>query len=356
MGRVPESKSEHRLALAAQLVDDIELGRLPPENLFLKASRLARLTSNDGISRWIDCELIGFFSDDKVSRDWMGQTGRYTDSEKGIGYWMTFAQIEAQIAANKLQMQQLQVPSIHFAPASSNPTELVTGFAGFAVTTATAPARAVLAQLSELNVHVSRLSGIRSRVLALLHTFATKTYYELLFSNQQESLFEKQRAIIDTELASSCGDVLKKVPAVYDRLGEGGDSESISHALTTCRRIVDAFADFIYPASADTIAIGDKTLKLTAAHHQNRLNAFVHFHCASASRRKRIRHSLEDLYDRLSVGVHQDVTPEEARFLFLQTYLVIGEILTFRTAEQPAKAGVPTEENDTAGKPKGRVK
>lgn len=332
-----ESKGEHKLALASDLVDDIELGRLAPENLLLKAARLARLMANERISNWIDRELTGYFSDDPISLEWMGHTGRYTDAEKQIGYWMSFAQIDAQIAANKLQMQQLQLPSIHFAPSSSNPSELVTGFAGLTVTTATAPVQAVLRQLNELNGHVSQLSGVRSKVLALLHRFVTKTYYELLFGSQQESLFEKQRAIIDSELASSCGDVLKKVPSVYDRLRDG-DSESISQALTTCRRILDAFADSVYPASEDTLTIGDNVLKLTASHHQNRINAFVHAHCASVSRRKRIRRALEDIYDRLSTAVHQDVTAEEARFLFLQTYLLMGEVLALRPLAQRAKA------------------
>lgn len=194
---------------------------------------------------------------------------------------------------------------------------------------ATAPVQQIIGQLNQLNTAVSQLSGIRSRVLALLHTFAARVYYELSFGNAQESLFEKQRALIDAELAAACGEVLRKVPAVYERLRED-DAESISQALTTCRRIADAFADSIYPPSAATVTIGDNVLKLTAIHHQNRINVFVHEHCASVSRKRRIRRMLEDIYDRLGTGVHQDVTAEEARFLFLQTYLLIGEILVLK--------------------------
>ncbi len=335
--RPAQSKGEHKLGLATDLVDDIELGRLAPENLLLKVARLARIMADGRISDWIDRELGGYFSDDPLSVEWMRKTGRYTDEQNQIGYWMPFAQIDAQIAANTLQMQQLKVPNVHFAPSSSNPEELVTGFAGLTVSTATAPVQAVLRQLNELNGHVSQLSAIRSKVLALLHRFVTRSYYELLFGSQQESLFEKQRAIIDSRLAFSCGDVLKKVPSVYDRLRDG-DSESISQALTTCRRIIDAFADSVQPPSDGTVSIGDKVLKLTASHHQNRINAFVHAHCPSASRRRRIRRALDDIYDRLNTGVHQDVTAEEARFLFLETYLLIGEVLALRPIDETAKA------------------
>ncbi|MFF1401026.1 hypothetical protein ACFVZD_45855 [Streptomyces sp. NPDC058287] len=34
------------------------------------------------------------------------------------------------------------------------------------------------------------------------------------------------------------------------------------------------------------------------------------------------------LYARCSAGTHAEVTIDEARFIFLQTYIVLGEILT----------------------------
>jgi hypothetical protein len=38
--------------------------------------------------------------------------------------------------------------------------------------------------------------------------------------------------------------------------------------------------------------------------------------------------SYKNLYDRVSATVHSDVTLEEARSLFLETYLLLGEIIT----------------------------
>lgn len=99
----PRSTGAHRLALAQELVDDIELGRLSPENLLLKAARLARLVSDERISKWINYELMGYVSGDPVSLEWMTATGRYTDAAKQIGYWAPFAQIEAYIAVNQTQ-------------------------------------------------------------------------------------------------------------------------------------------------------------------------------------------------------------------------------------------------------------
>ena len=44
-----ESKSKHITSLARDLVDDIELGRLPNEKLLLNAFRLARLTGSEEV-------------------------------------------------------------------------------------------------------------------------------------------------------------------------------------------------------------------------------------------------------------------------------------------------------------------
>jgi hypothetical protein len=106
-----------------------------------------------------------------------------------------------------------------------------------------------------------------------------------------------------------------------------GDEESVSQALVTCRRIIEAFADSIFPPSDQTIEIGGNTLKLDASKHQNRINAYVHQHVQSQSRKQKIRQNLANLFDRVSTGVHKDVTAEEANSLFLNVYLFLGEIL-----------------------------
>jgi hypothetical protein len=113
---------------------------------------------------------------------------------------------------------------------------------------------------------------------------------------------------------------------VIDRLAEG-DSEGISQALATCRRILEAFADAIFPPTEATIELGGNTLKLDASKHQNRINAYIAQRTESASRRQRLRQNLSNLFDRVSTGVHDDVTAEEAYSLFLNTYLFLGEVL-----------------------------
>ncbi|MGH7845534.1 MAG: hypothetical protein ACREQW_10240 [Candidatus Binatia bacterium] len=81
-----ESRSEHILALAKELLDDIELSRLSAESLLLKASRLARWVGSDEIRHWLKLEMSGYYSDDPISLKYMGLTGRWTDRDKQQGY------------------------------------------------------------------------------------------------------------------------------------------------------------------------------------------------------------------------------------------------------------------------------
>lgn len=116
---------------------------------------------------------------------------------------------------------------------------------------------------------------------------------------------------MDTLIAETCGDVLQKIPSLMSRLSED-NAESISQALVTCRRIIEAFADSIFPPTEEIIDIGGNSLKLDASKPLNRINAYVHQRVTSQSRKQKIRQNLSNLYDRACTGVHTDVTAEEA--------------------------------------------
>ena len=79
--------------------------------------------------------------------------------------------------------------------------------------------------------------------------------------------------------------------------------------------------------------MGGNVLKLDAGKHQNRINAYIHTKTESQSRKQRLRQNLSNLFDRVSTGVHSDVGTEEARALFLNTYLFLGEVLHLGRAD-----------------------
>ncbi|MEG4281266.1 hypothetical protein QUA62_27960 [Microcoleus sp. MON1_C1] len=128
--------------------------------------------------------------------------------------------------------------------------------------------------------------------------------------------------------AEKCGNVLSKLPYVYARLREG-DPEAVSQGVTTCRRIIETFADTLYPPTEETAQLDERTLKLDASKHLNRINVYISQKISSKSRRDRLRHFLSDLYSRICTGVHSEVSPQEAQALLLSTYLFLGEVLNF---------------------------
>lgn len=314
----PQSKSEHVLSLAADLLDDIELGRLSTEQLLLKVSRLARLTGSDETRKWLKYELHGYNEFGKIYDKYMEITGRWSNQKEKKGYFHSLAGIESVIENSKSELKIMRIPDISIS--STNPRELAPSSIPLHVT------NKIISNCDQLNYIIKTMVQIKGKVLSLLHKFVCDVYYERVFSGMVGDVFERYKAMVDSHLAGRCGDVLEKFPAVYDRLAEG-DSEAVSQALTTCRRIIASFADSIFPASNTTIEINGNTVKLGDAEVKNRINAYIIERTSSDSRRDKLRQSLNNLWGRTSSGVHADVAQDEARSLLLNVYLLLGEII-----------------------------
>jgi hemerythrin-like domain-containing protein len=303
------SKTEHIISLAKEILDDIELSRLEAQPLLLKATRLARYVDDEEVRKWLRFEMQGF-SNDEVSLKYMTKTGRWTDREKNEGYWTPLAQIEASADAQKQKLSLIRIPDT-----SGDKAIYVID--------------RVTNQMNAATQNIAKLEGIKSRVISFIHDFATNVYYQRTFDNVAEGIFDKYKKDIDILIAENSGDVLEQIPSVVGRLSDG-DKESVSQALTTCRRIIDSFANHIFPATDETLKIGDNVLSLKQDKVLNRINAFIHTNSESESRKKKLRQNLSNLYDRVSAGVHSDVDANEARSLFFNTYLLLGEILTLK--------------------------
>lgn len=301
------SKSEYIISLAKEIIDNIELSNCEPQAILLKTTRLAREKDNEEIRKWLKFEMQGYRSDDEVAIKYMSKTGRWTNRKENKGYWMPFAQIEATIVASKDKLKLYRIPD-------TDKTIIVNGIKN-----------AIMGTYSEM----SALEGVKSRVISLLHNFATTVYNEKVFDNLAESIFDSYKKEVDLLLAENTGDILNRIPYVIERLNEN-DTEAISQALLTCRRIIDSFADKILPARQESIIVEGKTISLKQDKVINRIVTYISENCSSKSRMKKLKDNLENLYDRVSTGVHNDIDRKEAKSLFFNTYLLLGEILTLR--------------------------
>jgi hypothetical protein len=329
-----DSLSSHIVDLSKSLIDDIELSRLPAEQLLLKAVRLARLVDDKDTAKWLRFELNGYYNDPD-SRSLMLRFGRLVSGDAQYGYFQPFAGLSGAIASMQTQLPQLKVPDIQFAPSSANPKEFVTGFGGSTAQTIAKPAQDVLQRLQTLTTAVTNMASIRSRVLSGIHDFATRTYYDRAFTGLAESIFDKHKTTIDKLLRANAGDVLEKIPAIYDRL-TAGDQEAVSQALHSVRRMIKAFADAVYPPGEGTVELAGQSYNIGSDKVLNRIKLFLNPRCLSDSRCERLTKNLRKVHERASAGAHADVTPEEAQALFLQAYLTLGEILSAASTPEAA--------------------
>jgi uncharacterized protein YukE len=139
------------------------------------------------------------------------------------------------------------------------------------------------------------------------------------------AIFDEYQGEVDKILAAQAGKAFERFPSVFERLRQR-DAEAISHALTSCRRIVDAFADAMFPAIDEAVEVDGQLLDCGRDKPRNRLRAYMAANIQSKSRRDRLNKNLGELYSKVSAGVHSDVSVDEARALVLNTYLFLGEI------------------------------
>ena len=304
-----ESKTEHILKLATEIMDDIELSRNEAQSILLKTTRLARYVDDMETRAFLKFEMQGY-PNSELGKKYMTLTGRWTDKDKELGYWYPLSQVEAKIEVENTKLAQLRIPDT-----SADAARIIV--------------RDIRANISETAVRIAKLGGVKSRVISLVHGFVTNVYYERTFDNLAEGIFESYKKDIDLLIAENSGDIIEQIPSVVARLSES-DSESISQALTTCRRIIDSFANHIFPPTEDTFNIGGNELSLKENNVLNRINVFIHQNCESTNRRKKLKQNLTNLYSRVSSGVHSDVDYKEAKNLFLNVYLLLGEILTLK--------------------------
>ncbi|RJT78283.1 hypothetical protein D6T63_12185 [Arthrobacter cheniae] len=300
------------LALAKDLLDDIELSRTPLDRQILKASRLARMLGDEEVAHWLGQEKGGYYANSEKTDEYFKLTGRHGKTA-GENIYSGANQLEGSIRTFKLQLAQLTVPNV-----SGDMALLAT--------------RAVTDTIIGYGKLVERYTRITTKVEALLHNFVAKSYLSLKFSTKQDSMFEKAKKEIDTELLRLDESTLRKIDSAYSSL-RVGDAESISAAMNSVRRLIVSFADLVFPATDETRPNpGDgKPMRLGSEQWLNRIKAFIVDNAQSSGRQTRLRQGIQGISDRVSTGVHNEVSKSEAEFLYISAYILLGEMLSLRT-------------------------
>lgn len=188
---------------------------------------------------------------------------------------------------------------------------------------------------AQIHGAISEIEVVQERVRQRIVRYLQEVESQLLLGRVAGDAFERVRRRVDGELSRLAPDVLLRFRSAYERAAQADDAEARSHALTSCRRIIQALADALYPATGQTIRGADgKARAMTQDQFKNRLWQFASERVKPTHARQLLLANLEELVRRLeslndlsSKGVHADVTAAEVDQCVMQTYLLCGDFL-----------------------------
>ena len=190
--------------------------------------------------------------------------------------------------------------------------------------------------------HAELEQEVLDRIRHRTFHYLCRSEAQLSSGASSQNVFERHRRRVDRYLGELAPEVLAEFVAAYRRAGEG-DPPSRAQALTSCRRILEAVADRVYPATATPVQGPDgKGRILTQDKYINRLWQFFSEQPEYGTGSEVSLAVLADmggridrLYDLANKGIHANVTEEEMNLCVIQTYLLAGEALALHAQTTP---------------------
>jgi hypothetical protein len=182
---------------------------------------------------------------------------------------------------------------------------------------------------ADLEVH-----QVRTKV----YQYLLNVYYELRFGQIPDEVFTLTRVRVDARLAELVPDAVAKFVSAYDNI-RSTNTEDWANAVHSCRRVLQAVADQLYPPAHDasaTIERNGRKIRIGPEHYINRLMVYAEDHATSSSYSAIVGSSLDYLGNRLDAiytasnkGTHSEISsPQEAARYIVYTYLLLGDLLS----------------------------
>lgn len=317
--------------LAELILKELELSDLPLGKIALKCCRLARLMNDFEREKMFFLEIGGYPRNDtsaEILATKLGGRGYQQwdkEAKKYQGYWYmeSIEQIEHTVQMSKTALQAAEDPDVSLS--SANPHQTVMGPMGNAL------------ERRGIRDNADRSAKLLAQRRATIYEYVSRTYYELKFSGIVGDIFSRVRQRVDKQLGALVPDATKKLTAAYDNL-RSENPEDWANAVHSCRRLLQAVADAIYPPTADKVIEENgkqRTVKLGVDAYKNRIIAFVDDRSDSQRFKDIVGSHLSFLGDRLDSvflatqkGSHAEVSQEEADRYVVYSYLLVGDLLS----------------------------
>ncbi|MFC9473082.1 hypothetical protein ACFTS5_12950 [Nocardia sp. NPDC056952] len=189
--------------------------------------------------------------------------------------------------------------------------------------------------LAKLIPLIGQQRAILSRVRQGVHTYLTTTEAELEAGRTQSGFFDHVQSHINALLAKYAPDAAQNFVGAQERI-VGGGPEDVSHALTSCRRMIKSLADSLYPATDESVVgLDGVERKMSDDAYKNRLSQYVREQVGKRKNGPALQAVISQLGSRLnsldglaSKGVHAEPSIDEARTCVAQTYFLAGDLLS----------------------------
>lgn len=176
---------------------------------------------------------------------------------------------------------------------------------------------------------------VLERIRFYVYDYLAGVEAQLAVSDTVSATFERHRADVDRLLDQVAPEVRDKLQAALRTARQDG-GEARAQVMLTCRRLIIAIADHLYPASAQPYMDSKgKEWQVGPGHYRNRVRARLDSGTAS----KTVAATVDELIARLDrldelaqKGVHSEISDDDMRFALAQTYLLAGELLRRSTA------------------------
>ena len=329
----PEALAEAG-ALSGEILKDIELSRVSLATAALKAGRLARLLNDFDAQQVFQYEASGYPTTPDGVRPaiWhlleaAGRTFQERDPKakdaRTRAFLESIEQLEHQIEAGKVGLPAAQDRDVSVS--SANPSQFVM-----------APMGNVM-ERQNLHRQIAKASQRLASRRALIYDYSSRKHYELKFSGVAQNVFSALRESVDRTVGVVVPDAVQKFASVHDNL-QSSNPEDWSNAVHSCRRILQALADAVFPPQAEErVGPDGKPIKLGAENYINRIVCYAEDNSGSDRFSDLVGSHLHFLGDRLDAtfkaaqkGSHATVSRDEANRYVVYTYMLVGDILGLR--------------------------
>ncbi|MEB3192530.1 MAG: hypothetical protein VKL42_19470 [Snowella sp.] len=187
-------------------------------------------------------------------------------------------------------------------------------------------------EIRKLEKNKAEISKIKSEV----YKYTLEAFYKLSFSDVSQGIFDRTKSIVDGKISQRFPNQKEKFQSVYDNINSE-NPENWSHAVTACRKILQALADELYPPQkGQTIKSNEKEIKIGQDNYINRLTLYIEGRKQSDTYEKIIGTHLDYIGDRIdsvykatNKAAHTTIkSKQEAERYIIYTYLLIGDILS----------------------------